>query len=322
MPIDNITRAALKSGLKQASKVLEVRAVSLKKREKALKAHAKRIKIEAKKLAPAKGDVGGEFIAPVPLLKAETVGMLVAEGDSWFDYPLHDVLKLLEDDHGYDVESVAHKGDTIEVMAYGEHQLDDFTRCIEKVLRRGVKPKGILFSGGGNDIAGDEFGVLINHAGSAIAGPNQKIVEGVIDDRVRTAYVTILSAVTEICTQMIGGPIPILIHGYDYPVPDGRGFMGGWGPLPGPWLEPGLREKGYEDLGKRIEMLQGLIDRFNSMLEGVASLKPFAHVKYIDLRNTLSHGADYKKWWANELHPTGDGFSRVTDKFAAILEQL
>jgi hypothetical protein len=48
-----------------------------------------------------------------------SAGTLLAEGDSWFDYPLHDVLRLLEDDFGYDVESVAHKGDRVEEMAYG-----------------------------------------------------------------------------------------------------------------------------------------------------------------------------------------------------------
>ena len=49
--------------------------------------------------------------------------MLVAEGDSWFDYPWQDVLRMLEDRHGYDVESVAHKGDRIEDMAYSGGQL-------------------------------------------------------------------------------------------------------------------------------------------------------------------------------------------------------
>lgn len=232
------------------------------------------------------------------------------------------MLKLLEDDHGYDVESVAHKGDPIEAMAYGEHQLGDFTRCIEKVLRRGDKPKAILLSGGGNDIAGTEFGMLLNHAASAIAGLNQKIVDGVIKDRIRTAYVTILSAVTGICEQITGSSIPILIHGYDYPVPDGRGFLGGWGPLPGPWLEPGFREKGFEALEQRVALMQALIDQFNVMLEGVAAIQGFEHVKYIDLRNTLSHGAAYKKSWANELHPTEDGFGKVTDKFAEVLGGL
>lgn len=315
MPTDKITREALDTGRNQARKVLEMRAASLKRREKALKAHAKKMK-------RFKGAATAE-LAPLPLLAGGgTAGMLVAEGDSWFDYPFHDVLKLLEDDHGYDVESVAHKGDAIEAMAYGEHQLGDFTRCIEKVIRRGERPKAILLSGGGNDIAGDEFGMLLNHAGSAISGLNDKVVTGVIDERIRTAYVTILSAVTVVCEQLTGTPIPIIVHGYDYPVPDGRGFMGGWGPMPGPWLEPGFRVKGFEDLEKRVALTQVLIDRFNTMLGGVAGLQPFAHVTYIDLRKTLSHGAGYKKDWANELHPNGDGFAKVTDKFAAVLGGL
>jgi hypothetical protein len=43
--------------------------------------------------------------------------VLVAEGDSWFDYPLWDILKDLEGGYGYEVESVAHMGDRVEDMA-------------------------------------------------------------------------------------------------------------------------------------------------------------------------------------------------------------
>ena len=117
--------------------------------------------------------------------------MLVAEGDSWFDYPLHDILSMLEDEHGYDVESVAHKGDRVEEMAYADGQLVEFSRRIEKLLRNRKVPKAILLSGGGNDIAGDEFGMLLNHAVSPIPGLNESIVAGVIDQRIRTAYNTI-----------------------------------------------------------------------------------------------------------------------------------
>ena len=53
----------------------------------------------------------------------------IAEGDSWFDYPFHDVLSDLEDSYGFDVESVAHMGDTVEDMAYSDGQLDDFLAC-------------------------------------------------------------------------------------------------------------------------------------------------------------------------------------------------
>ena len=253
---------------------------------------------------------------------AATAGTLVAEGDSWFDYPLHDVLSLLEDQHGYDVESVAHKGDRVEEMAYGLGQLEELTRMLEKLLRRNVVPKAILLSGGGNDVAGDEFGMLLNHERSPVRGLNGQVLAGVIDERVRSAYVTVLGAVTGVCEGRIGHRLPILVHGYDYPVPDGRGFLGGWWLLPGPWLEPGFRQKGFEDLQERIGLTKQLIDRFNTMIRGVAALGEFPHVKYVNLRGTLSVGADYETWWGNELHPTKRGFERVTERFATALAAL
>jgi lysophospholipase L1-like esterase len=248
-----------------------------------------------------------------------SAGVLVAEGDSWFDYPLNDILRLLEDHHGYDVESVAHKGDRLEDMAYGPGQLEELARRLEKILRQNIIPKAILLSGGGNDIAGEEFGMLINHALSPVAGLNDQVISGVIDERIKFAYVTILSAITRICEQRLNGPIKILIHGYDYPVPDGRGFLGGWWILPGPWLEPGFRQKGYDDLSVRAALAKRLIDRFNDMLKGIVALPEFAHVQHVDLRNTLSSGSNYKRDWANELHPTFAGFKRVTDRFAAAI---
>lgn len=254
--------------------------------------------------------------------EAGSAGILVAEGDSWFNYPWTDILRLLEDEHGYEVESVAHYGDTIEEMAYSGGQLERFSRLIEKQLRRGRVPKAILLSGGGNDIAGTEFELLLDHARSAAAGLNEQVASGVIDQRGRLAYITILSAVTEICQFWIQRPLPILVHGYDYVVPDGRGFLGGGTILPGPWLEPGFREKGFVQMAVRKAIVRELIDRFNTMLAGVAAMPEFSHVKYVDLRKTLSTGADYKQDWDNELHPTVKGFRLVTDRFASALDGI
>lgn len=245
--------------------------------------------------------------------------MLIAEGDSWFDYPWHDVLRILEDHYGYDVESVAHKDDSIESMAYGG-QLEKFTRLIEKLLRQGAIPLAILLSGGGNDIAGDGFGMLINHLWSARAGLNEQVVRGVIDERVFDAYVTILTSVTTVCRRRTGRPIPIVIHGYGHPVPDGRGVLGGWGPLPGPWLQPGFRDKGFGDRDACVKMAADLVDRFNAMLQRVIALGEFPHVRYVDVRDVLSNAADYKMWWANELHPTPRGFQAVAERFAAAIQ--
>lgn len=250
------------------------------------------------------------------LAAADSRGVLIAEGDSWFDYPFDDVLAELEDQFGFDVESVAHRGDTIEDMAYGKGQFEAFVRCLDRALRRGAQPVAVLLSGGGNDIAGDHFGMMLDNARAARAGLNDAVLEGVVDERLAEAYVVLVEAISETCRQRLGRAVPILVHGYAHPVPDGRGFLGGWGPLPGPWLEPGFRRKGYAELAERVRIARVLIDRFNAMLQRLAQRRGFEHVRHVDLRQTLSPGPDYKQWWADELHPTSKGFRAVARKFA------
>ncbi len=271
----------------------------------------------ARGVAPAEPVVSAELRAE---LGPPSSRVLIAEGDSWFDYPFTDVLNELEDHHGYDIESVSHKGDTIEEMAYSGGQLADLVRAIEKVIRNGKIPEAILLSGGGNDVAGDEFAVLLNHSSSPNRGLNDQVVAGIVDDRILHAYVTVLTSVSQVCQDNLGIPIPILLHGYDYAVPDGRGFWGGWGPIPGPWLEPGFREKGYQDFAESKEIVKSLIDRFNTMLEGLPAVPGLEHVRHVDLRDTLSRDdADYQDWWNDELHPTERGFEAVAAKFVAAL---
>ena len=146
-----------------------------------------------------------------------------------------------------------------------------------------------------------------------------------IETRLALAYATILSAVTVACTRLLGRVVPIVLHGYDYPVPDGRGFLGGLDALPGPWLEPGFREKGYTLLEERIDIAKSLIDRFNYTLAAIAQMPAFAHVKVINLRGTLSTELTrerYKEDWGNELHPTWGGFESVARKFADLLTRI
>ncbi len=254
--------------------------------------------------------------------KTKTAGVLIAEGDSWFDYPMQDVLRLLEDDYLFDVESVAHKGDCVEDMAHSIGQFEEFARRLEKLLREGKVPRAVLLSGGGNDIAGDEFALLLNYATSSLPPLNEDIVRGVIDVRLKEAYVTILSGLTTISKSFLNKPIPIIAHGYDYPVPDGRGFGGGWWKLPGPWLKPGFERKGHADVTKNKKLIADLIDRFNTMLAGVSGLPQFGHVHYLNLRGTLKNDGTYKKYWANELHPNATGFDLVTKRFVDQIEKL
>lgn len=307
--------AAIASGQNAAKDVIAFRAKQLRKRTTIEKSMPERLSgLRAPAQVPAK---------TVALVGAKkTAGVLIAEGDSWFDYPMQDVLQLLEDDHLFDVESVAHRGDCVEDMAHSKGQFEEFARRLEKLLRDNKVPRAILLSGGGNDIAGDEFAILLNHAASTLPPLNDDIVRGVIDVRLKEAYASLISSLTAIAKSYLGKPIPIVTHGYDYPIPDGRGFMGGWWILPGPWLKPGFQRKGHDDLAKNTLLIVQLIDRFNTMLAAVSALPAFAHVHYLDLRRTLNHDAMYKKHWANEMHPTSTGFNLVTQKFADMIDKL
>jgi hypothetical protein len=156
------TVSAIAIGQKKADEILAQRTIARERRAKVLSAHPETLEFSMK--------VVGAVAHPAIIANLKTVGFLVAAGDSWFDYPFHDVLKSLEDEHGYNVESAAHRGDPIEAMAYQGGQLDKFARCLEKIMAYGVIPKAVLLSGGGDDLAGPEFGMLLNNATSGIGG--------------------------------------------------------------------------------------------------------------------------------------------------------
>lgn len=311
-----LVRNAINSGRAQAAAVLGFRQAQLKHRERAMK----KVEVQGPRSA-AKA-----FSIPRQSLRAlgspNSAGLLIAEGDSWFDYPFHDVLRFLEDDHAFEIESVAHRGDRVEDMAYSDGQLEEFARRLEKMLRNNKVPKAILLSGGGNDIAGDEFSILLNHAKSPIAGLNDDIVNGVVHQRILAAYTRIISAISAVCERYLQRRVPIIVHGYDYVVPDGRGFMGGFWLLPGPWLKPGFEQKGFFDTDANIQIMKSLMNTFNDMLRSAVGIPAFSHVTYLDLRRTLPVDATYKKYWANELHPTERGFGMVAEKFATVVNGL
>ena len=252
--------------------------------------------------------------------RAASNGLLVAEGDSWFDYPFFNIVERLEDKFDFTVESAAHNGDTIESMAYDASQAIKVARMFEKLAGQGSQPRAILLSGGGNDIAGDEFAMLLNHAASGLPVLNENIVAGVIDQRVKFAMVSVISALTTLSRRHFGRTIPIVIHGYGHAVPDGRGYLGGGWILPGPWLKPGFIQKGYGTLRDNVGVLVALIDRFNAMLQTIPGGTDLSHVSYLDLRPTLTNdSARYKSSWGDELHPTKPGFELVAKQYADLI---
>jgi hypothetical protein len=108
-------------------------------------------------------------------------------------------------------------------------------------------------------------------------------------------------------------PPPIFVHGYDYPIPDGRGFEFGLIHA-GPWLAPAMDERGVPpDMALRGRIARILIDRLNDdLLAPLAAATP--GVVYIDSRGILPRDATYRDYWANEMHPTNLGFRRLFEQ--------
>ncbi len=330
-PGSNEQSAVQQAADQHADEILSRRREGRAKRDAALAAHPQPFSVRTELTkAPLAGVAGA--VAPAATSKTtQTAGYLLAVGDSWFDYPIHDILTRLDDNYGYNIESSAHRGDSIEAMVSSVGQLDTFARCMDKIVALGAAPKAILISGGGDDIAGTEFGMLINNADlQPIPGWNDQIISGVIDTRIAAAFRMMILSVNSLCQKDLDRTFPILVHGYDYPVPDGRGFLGGGWILPGPWLKPGFDEKLFTILSDTTQMMMTIIDRFNAMLQNLVQEPGFQNVQYIDLRKTLSNSlSDYKDFWANEIHPNAggifggqDGWGAVAAKFQAVLATL
>ena len=258
--------------------------------------------------------------------KAQRQFTVVAEGDSWFDYKpafigigTKDLLGHLQTSGRINVYRVSKAGDTLENMIYGTDTTGkgpdlapDLPPQIEKTLAaiRDRNADAFFFSGGGNDLAGVELAGYLNHKDSGLPTLREDTLEVIFGGCFVHALNTLIMKV-----RQIKPGIPIFLHGYDYAIPDGRyvKFLGFT--FSGPWLKPALIQKRYVSPAEGAQIARMVTDRFNEALSRVAA--EHADVHYINLRGTLRADGSYQKDWANELHPTSDGFKKV----ASIIEQ-
>jgi hypothetical protein len=263
---------------------------------------------------------------------------LLAQGDSWFDYPPgKDIIDCLHSNHGHQITNIALAGSTLNDEAYGPvprelfglpspigpKQSDDPDRITELVHQiQQVKPQALLISAGGNDVAGDEFFSFINNARSGLDAVNGEVLDGVVNGTFKAGYQYLIDTSLKAAAD-IGIVMPIFTHGYDYPWPDGRGVFSFLGWKVGPWFDPTFNAKSYPnnnaaDLKKRHDIIVKFIDALNTMLAALAADTQYAgKVFHVDLRGTLLTKND----WANELHPVNAGFSALADKIDAVMQQ-
>jgi hypothetical protein len=248
--------------------------------------------------------------------EASTQQRIVAEGDSWFDYPVGlDILDHLKRDYRYDIFKVAEAGDTLDNMVYGTEFGSNFSRRmppIETTLSaiERYQPKVFLFSGGGNDIAGSELASYLNHKSSTLPVLREDYVQYVFSTVAKRTYKDLIKFVTEAKSD-----IHIISHGYGYATPDGRSVRIVGVRFAGPWLRPTLVRKNIIEAQEGRDLMRSLIDRFNGMLQELENEIDNFH--YIDLRPHISDGD-----WTNELHLYNQSYRRVAERFHEKIQQF
>jgi len=245
---------------------------------------------------------------------------IVAEGDSWFDYPLKkDVIDHLVD-KGYAVKNYAKAGDTVENMIYGTAYRTNGSQIthrgpvsLQRTLTaiRSLKPQFFLFSGGGNDIVGAELVQYLNHKNALVP---ELINEAIFQEKLaamRAALTFLIESVSRTASNC-----QIIMDGYDYAKVTGKGYSFIGINLKGPWILPAMGTKAITQKTEHEAIIKKLIDGYNEMLTSLDTQYP--HFHHVDLRGMFPHTNS----WDNEIHLKSAGFKTIADVYAAKMHEI
>jgi len=258
----------------------------------------------------ASEDHAHTFAEKVPL---KTPLILLAHGDSWFDYPLNgnDVTIGTTDV----IAQLTVMGDTppvtLNISHYGDATTDELSlpkqqRMISALSDQSNwmgsgKPDAILFSGGGNDIAGDQFCIFLDYAAPGVSGLNKQ--------RFQEALGMVVASYRDLFLfrDRYASGVPIIGHSYDFPIPNGAHPL-----CAGPWLLPSLQYCNWS-VQEGTAIVKEALTEFGAMVKNLAS----------DRTNNFilvpTQGLLKLEDWANELHPYPAGFKTIAGAFLKTL---
>ena len=289
----------------------KAKAQSSKDNLHALEAARRTIKRQAARERKARiATYRGHLKVRLALAPVVTPPSVMADGDSWFDYPEilltgGGVINHLEDISGVEILNTAHYGDSVQELLGVEKR-----QRIEALL----KDPGfdiLLFSGGGNDIAGDQFCLWLNPntgggAASAVDAGRLAEILDVVEDGYRD-LIDIRDRCAPVCW--------IVTHAYDFPQPSDKGVCG-----LGPWLKPSLDYRGWEKAADQFAITKVVLSAFNDRLVALEAEQANAGKNFLHVRTqgTLNPRTD----WANEIHPNATGFTKIAQVFSTALSGI
>jgi hypothetical protein len=233
--------------------------------------------------------------------------VIISEGDSWFSFPIH--ANTIDDLD----EMAKHKISLLRLEESGDKAL----RIIggsQKAKLAGFlhryKVNALLFSGGGNDVVGEDLLPLLNQKKPGMTWQdciNETTTQGRFD-RLRSAYIDLAHLRDENRPDC-----QIYIHGYDWAIPSGKGAVM-WGIKVGPWMKQYLVQKDITEVADQRAIIHELLRRFNDMLDGIAATNP--KIVRVQTAGTLAENE-----WNDELHPSRVGFKKIAGKFREKLHE-
>jgi hypothetical protein len=233
---------------------------------------------------------------------------VLAVGDSWFWYPRNNLAiplhRILNRAQNHVMLVRGHSG--AEAIDYQEGPIRaQVERDLDKPKGYGRTISAVFLSGGGNDFAGrDDLPQILLDDCSRAASAEACLRRGQPRRLFNTVRDALLSVVDLVQRKIPG--TPVFVHGYDYAVPTGKGFLG-----LGQWLKFPMDQANVKDALQQ-SLVNLLIDGFRSALEEAQAQAPT--LQLVDERGTLK-----PEDWANELHPTPSGFNRVAKRWTPAL---
>jgi hypothetical protein len=288
-----------------AESVRQLEAARRATRREAVRDRKDRIKAYRNKLAKATRRPEGAMAGPTGLRLR-----ILAEGDSWFDFPRilrtgGGVVSHLEDISGLDILNLAHAGDEVRHLMGVEQRV----RLEEMLGDEEFRFNVLLFSGGGNDLVGDQLCLWVRERREGMTPADALNAERVRDamDLVEIGYRELIAL-----RDRHNPNCRIVTHGYDFPQPSDDGICG-----LGPWIKPSLDYRGWRNPAEQFAIAQALLLSFHELQvrleqEQQSAGRPFLYVR---TQGRLDPGTH----WHDEIHPNSDGFDIVAQAFADAL---
>ena len=249
---------------------------------------------------------------------------IVAEGDSWFEYPPKWLIgkppNLIFHISGWtkgkaNFYCMASNGDEAVDMVSGDekHNLVKILRWHTKAQNR--KPIDLLlFSGGGNDIVGENDYERFIQANASGTTPREFLRIGRLTRKVKQIGLAYHELVD--IRDHYSPTTTIITHTYDYPFASliGVNLLGGLIKNKG-WMKRYMDKVGVPDKLQTgvIRIVMGAMAEELLKVQNARS-----NFIVVDTRATLLN----KKDWLNEIHPTRAGFKAIADKIFKEMQSI